>query len=347
MPARAQLGDELVGEDLRAAPCERHLRSEHRDAHGGVSASPPRGEAPARPRAPRRAARGRPRAGAALVERPLVVGERLDVPAHQLAQHRLDGRAEPPADAGPQTQGPVRRDGPQPLRLRPGRQPVALLRPASGARVGARAADLLTQGREERLDIDVLRRRKAVVRRLVRHRASVAGASDRSRSPGAARAPSKSRARPTVGSSDARRPLAAHARARDLGRLRDLRARALPRARPHRVAPVRGARADARPGGGRRPRDRRRDRLPGVHHDPRAAARDGGCLGAAGPPRRPAGGNGRRPLPADGSRAAGGAADDRDAAGRAAPRSARPLPARRASLPAACLRPAAPGGRTA
>ena len=36
VPSRPELRDQLVGEDLGAAPGERHLRPEHRDPHGSL-----------------------------------------------------------------------------------------------------------------------------------------------------------------------------------------------------------------------------------------------------------------------------------------------------------------------
>jgi hypothetical protein len=48
---------------------------------------------------------------------------------------------------------------------------VAVL--ATRAGIGSGAPDLLPQRGKQRLDVDVLCRREAVVRRLVRHRASV------------------------------------------------------------------------------------------------------------------------------------------------------------------------------
>ena len=109
MPARAQLGDERVREDLGPAAHERHLRRAHGDPHRallqlGLELRDPRLEVVDQPQ------RGR-------VEGALVVGERLDVPAHQLAQHRLRGRAETAADAGAEAQRAVGRDRPEPLGL--------------------------------------------------------------------------------------------------------------------------------------------------------------------------------------------------------------------------------------
>src|SRR6478736_5060741 len=51
------------------------------------------------------------------IERALVVREWLDVPPHQLAQHRFDGSAEPAAHAWAETQRAVGRDRPETLRL--------------------------------------------------------------------------------------------------------------------------------------------------------------------------------------------------------------------------------------
>jgi hypothetical protein len=106
------------------------------------------------------------------IERALVIGERLDVPAHRLPEHGLGGGAEAPAEARPQSQRPVGGDGPQALGLGP-RGPT-VVRLARRAGVGAGTPDLLLERREERVDVDLVRRRKAVVHRLVRHRASVA-----------------------------------------------------------------------------------------------------------------------------------------------------------------------------
>ena len=59
VPARAQLRDELVREDLGAPTRERHLRPEDGDPHPAPSADPRRDAARAPPRVSRRAARGR------------------------------------------------------------------------------------------------------------------------------------------------------------------------------------------------------------------------------------------------------------------------------------------------
>ena len=151
VPARAQLVDERVGEDLRAAARERHLRPADGDPHRcralrarsasscARSASTCSCEVVDQPQRDR-------------VERALVVGDRLDVPAHQLAQHRLDGRAEPAADTGPQPQRAVGRDRPEPLGLVAERAPVGRRR--ATARIGARAAHLLAQPLEQRGDVN-------------------------------------------------------------------------------------------------------------------------------------------------------------------------------------------------
>ena len=106
------------------------------------------------------------------VERPLVVRERLDVPAHQLLEDRLDGRAETTPDAGPEAERTVGRHRPETLGLGASRE--AVVRLAGRPRVGPGTTDLLPERREQRVDVDLLGRRKPVVRRLVRHRASVA-----------------------------------------------------------------------------------------------------------------------------------------------------------------------------
>ena len=67
------------------------------------------------------------------VERALVVGDGLDVPAHQLAQHRLDGRADAAAEARAQAQRTVSGDRPEPLGLGASRVAIVARAQAPGA----------------------------------------------------------------------------------------------------------------------------------------------------------------------------------------------------------------------
>ena len=145
----AQLVDEPVREDLGTATSERHLRPYDRNSHCCLCA--------------RRLELGLQAIDLVLevvdqakrggVERPLVVRERLHVPAHQLAQHRLDRRPDAAANAGSEAKRSIRRDGPEPLGFRPGRAPIVLVAGAR-ARVGAGTAYLFAQRAEELLDVD-------------------------------------------------------------------------------------------------------------------------------------------------------------------------------------------------
>src|SRR5262245_35940129 len=92
------------------------------------------------------------------VERPLVVRQRLDIPAHELAEDGLDRRADAAADARPEPQRAVRRDGPQTLRLRTGHAALLLVAGAC-TRVRARAAYFFTKRAEELFDVDRCSRR--------------------------------------------------------------------------------------------------------------------------------------------------------------------------------------------
>ncbi len=119
MAAGAQLVDERVGEDLGSPAREGHLGPADGDPHG-LRARLRRAELRHLRLQPvdlllqvvDEPQRGR-------VEGALVVGERLDVPAHHLAQHGLDRSADAAADARPQPQRPVGGDGPQALGLVP------------------------------------------------------------------------------------------------------------------------------------------------------------------------------------------------------------------------------------
>ena len=101
----------------------------------------------------------------------------------------MTGVPSPPAETRAQPERAVGGDGPEALGL--GARGVAIVRPSAGAGIGARAADLVPQRGEERLDVDLLDRREAVVQGLVRHRASVAPALGAS-SIGACASPSRS-----------------------------------------------------------------------------------------------------------------------------------------------------------
>ena len=87
------------------------------------------------------------------VERALVVGERLDVPAHELAENGLDGCPEAAADSGTEAQRAICGDRPQPLGLGARDAPLVLVA-ATRARIGAGSADLLAKRPEELLDVD-------------------------------------------------------------------------------------------------------------------------------------------------------------------------------------------------
>ena len=67
------------------------------------------------------------------VERALVVGNRLDIPAHELAQDALDRRPEPTPDTRPQTQRAIGRDRPEPFGLVAERPPVGRPEPPPGS----------------------------------------------------------------------------------------------------------------------------------------------------------------------------------------------------------------------
>ena len=68
------------------------------------------------------------------VERPLVVGQRLDVPAHELAQHGLDGRPDASADTRAKPERAIRGDGPEALGLGARNPPLVLAAaPAPGS----------------------------------------------------------------------------------------------------------------------------------------------------------------------------------------------------------------------
>src|SRR5688572_30188474 len=77
------------------------------------------------------------------VEGPLVVGERLDVPAHHLLEDGLDGRAEPTPDAGPEAERAVGRHRPEALGL--GARRAAVVRLPGRPGVGPGATDLLPE----------------------------------------------------------------------------------------------------------------------------------------------------------------------------------------------------------
>jgi hypothetical protein len=88
-----------------------------------------------------------------LVVRPLVEGDRLDVPADEPPHRPLDRVLEPSAPAGPAVHGLVERDRPDALRLgarsgfdRDGRAAVGASRLV--------AADLVLQAREKERDVD-------------------------------------------------------------------------------------------------------------------------------------------------------------------------------------------------
>src|SRR5438093_3314360 len=87
------------------------------------------------------------------VERPLVVCERLDVPPHELAKHRLHRGADAAAHTRPQPQGTIRGDRPEALGLRA--RCESIRRPS--ARIGSGAPHLLAQPLDERRHVDLLR----------------------------------------------------------------------------------------------------------------------------------------------------------------------------------------------
>ena len=107
------------------------------------------------------------------VERPLVVGEGLDVPAHELPQNRLDRRPETAPRPWSQPERAVRGDRPETLHLRPGR-PAFVLASRGGPRVRPGAANLLLQPPEELLDIDGNPCRFAIFAVVRRHRGILA-----------------------------------------------------------------------------------------------------------------------------------------------------------------------------
>ena len=130
--ARAQLGDERLGEHLGASALERHLRvadgDPHQRAERGPSLSASRFPAlePLEPLIQSR------QLGAELVGQPqdagveltLVGRERLHVPAHQSSENRLrrdkHQTAQATPEAGPGQERPLGADRPEPIELAPG-----------------------------------------------------------------------------------------------------------------------------------------------------------------------------------------------------------------------------------
>ena len=87
------------------------------------------------------------------VERALVVGERLHVPAHELAENGLDGRSEPTADSGTEPERAIGGHRPEPLGLGARDAPLVLVA-GTCPRIGAGSAHLLAKAPEELLDVD-------------------------------------------------------------------------------------------------------------------------------------------------------------------------------------------------
>jgi hypothetical protein len=176
VPPRSELVDEPVREDLRAAASERHLRAANRDPHCfervvlelGLKAIHLFLEVVDQPERSR-------------VERALVVCERLDVPAHELAQDRLDRRPDATAHAWPEPKRAISRHRPQALGLGPSDAPVVLAADP-GARIGSRSPHLFAERPEELLDVDgALRRnpcRIAIFGVVSGHRGILAGAQE-------------------------------------------------------------------------------------------------------------------------------------------------------------------------
>ena len=109
--------------------------AQDRDAHGApyrFSAGAEKRETASRPAT--RCSKIVHEAERSSVEGALVVGERLDVPAHQLAEHRFDGCAESPAETRAQPERAVGGDGPETLGL--GARGVAIVRPSACAGIG-------------------------------------------------------------------------------------------------------------------------------------------------------------------------------------------------------------------
>ena len=147
VPVLLQLEREPLREQLRPAALERDLRRADRNSHCaglqlGLELRDPRVEVVDEAEDRR-------------VEGALVVGERLDVPAHQLAEDGLDRRPGAAAHPGSKAQVAVGRDGPEPLRLVPERVPLRGARAGVDARRGAGARHLLTEPRVERGHIDL------------------------------------------------------------------------------------------------------------------------------------------------------------------------------------------------
>ena len=148
MPSTPELVDEPVREDLGAAVRERHLRAADGDSHCVLRVAS--SSAWRRSTCSCRSSIRPERSG---VERPLVVGERFDVPAHELAKNGLDGCPQAAADSGTKAQRAICGDRPQPLGLRPCDAPLLLVA-ATRPRIGAGSADLLAERPEEFLDVD-------------------------------------------------------------------------------------------------------------------------------------------------------------------------------------------------
>ena len=135
------------------------------------------------------------------VEAPLVGGERLDVPAHELAQRRLDGRqrepAQPPPRSRPRKERPFGAHRPERLGLAP-----AKLEPVGAGSLGQVAVpplDLVAQPREYRLelsllDVQAVLRHVAIVGTVCR-RPRVSPASPRRHGAGSRAGPAAARAR--------------------------------------------------------------------------------------------------------------------------------------------------------
>ncbi len=149
--AVAQLAHERLRQDLRAAPLERNLRRADCDPHPVRVGAVLR----ARPLLERLDARGElvDQVQHVQVEGALLCCERLDVPAHQLAQRALQRREDERLDTAAPVRADARTDAPRspPRFARPGLSPRAASPVASTP--GLAVADLLLQAGKDRGDL--------------------------------------------------------------------------------------------------------------------------------------------------------------------------------------------------
>ena len=192
VPPRAQLLDQRVGEDLGAAVGEGHLRPAHGNAHRGYPFSLRNAASSACNLSTCSWRSSTSRSAAALNER-WSYASGSTYHRISLAQHRLDGSADAAANAGPEAQRAVCRDGPEPLGLVTRGAAVGGVSAARG--IGPGEAHLLAQALEERVDVDRggdgFAGARVRVYRAVGHRAIVAPPPDATGPAGPATGPAR------------------------------------------------------------------------------------------------------------------------------------------------------------